>query len=176
MKITSRQAIEKLISGTSSKKELKVSGTQFPRNFNTILINLIFIIQSLSQGIYIILDFLRYLLSQNTLLDNYSTIYLVNNKNLINSSTFIKAKINNYVKAGITSFLIIRRGTYIIKNVINRPAGPRIKDLILYNIIVIKEFYINIISKACLIKKKAWYYRYNLIVRLGNHKENMVLI
>jgi hypothetical protein len=46
MKITSRQAIEKPISGTSSKKEPKVSGTQFPGNFNTILIDPILIIQS----------------------------------------------------------------------------------------------------------------------------------
>jgi hypothetical protein len=82
-------------------------------------------------------------------------MYLVNSKNLINSSTFIKTKINNYIKAGITSFLIIRYSTYIIKNVINRLIGLYIKDLILYNIIVIKEFHINIISKAYLIKKKA---------------------
>ena len=103
-------------------------------------------------------------------------MYLVNSKDLINSGTFIKAKINNYVKAGITSLPIIRRGTRIIKNVINRPAGPRTKDLILYNIIVIKEFHINIISKARLAKKKAWYYEYNLIIRLGDHKENVILI
>jgi hypothetical protein len=44
MKITSRQATEKLISGTSSKKKLKISGTQFSENFNTILVNPILII------------------------------------------------------------------------------------------------------------------------------------
>jgi hypothetical protein len=60
--------------------------------------------------------------------------------------------------------------------VINRPAGPRTKDLILYDIIVIKGFHINIISKACLVKKKAWYYEYDLIIRLENRKENVVLI
>ena len=59
------------------------------------------------------------------------------------------------MKAGITSLPIIRRGTYIIKNVVNRPAGPRTKDLILYNIIVIKGFHVNIISKARLAEKKA---------------------
>jgi hypothetical protein len=80
------------------------------------------------------------------------------------------------VKAEITSFPIIRYSTRIIKNIINRPAGPRIKDLILYNIIVIKEFHINIISEACLAEKKAWYYKYNLIVRLGDYKENIILI
>jgi hypothetical protein len=59
------------------------------------------------------------------------------------------------VKAGITSLLIIRHSTYIIKNIVNRPAGPCTKDLILYNIIVIKEFHVNIVSKACLAEKKA---------------------
>ena len=101
------------------------------------------------------LDFLRYLLSQNTLLNNYNTIYLVNSKNLINSSTFIKAKINNYIEVEITSFLITRYSTYIIKNIVNRPIELYTKNLILYNIIIIKGFYINIISEAYLIEKKA---------------------
>jgi hypothetical protein len=82
-------------------------------------------------------------------------MYLVNSKDLINSSTFIKAKINNYIEAGITSLPIIRHSTHIIKNIINRPAGLYTKDLILYNIIVIKGFHINIISEACLAEKKA---------------------
>jgi hypothetical protein len=80
------------------------------------------------------------------------------------------------MKAGITSFLITRYNTYIIKNVVNRSAGLYTKDLILYNIIVIKGFYINIISEAYLAEKKAWYYRYNLIIRLEDFKENIVLI
>jgi hypothetical protein len=82
-------------------------------------------------------------------------MYLVNSKDLINSGTFIKAKINNYVKAGITSLPIIGRSTYIIKNVVNGPTGPRTKNLILYNIIVIKGFHVNIVSEARLAKKKA---------------------
>ena len=63
MKITNRQAIEKLIPGTSSKKKPKIFGTQFPGNFNTILVNPILIIQSPGQEIYIMLNFLRYPLS-----------------------------------------------------------------------------------------------------------------
>jgi hypothetical protein len=59
------------------------------------------------------------------------------------------------VKAGITSLLIIKYSTYIIKNMINGPVEPYTKDLILYNIIVIKGFHINIISKAYLAEKKA---------------------
>jgi hypothetical protein len=176
MKITSRQAIEKPISGTSSKKEPKASGIQYFGNFNTTLVDPILIIQSPGQGIYIILDFSRYPLFQNTLLDNYSIIYLVNSKNLIDSGTFIKAKIDNYIEAGITSLLITEYSIRIIKNIVNRPSGPYTKDLILYNIIVIKRFYINIVSETRLAEKKAWYYKYNLIVRLGDCKENIVLI
>ena len=96
------------------------------------------------------------------------------------SRKYLKPRSNleekQYIKAGITSFPIIRHSTHIIKNVINRPIGPYTKDLILYNIIVIKEFHINIISEAYLVKKKAQYYRYNLIIRLGDYKENIVLI
>jgi hypothetical protein len=47
--------------------------------------------------------------------------------------------------------LIIKYSTYIIKNKVNRLIKLYTKDLILYNIIVIKGFYINIISKTCLI-------------------------
>jgi hypothetical protein len=46
MKITSKQAIEKPMPGTSSKKKPKVSGIQFPKNFNIALVNPILIIQS----------------------------------------------------------------------------------------------------------------------------------
>jgi hypothetical protein len=82
-------------------------------------------------------------------------MHLVNSKNLINSGIFIKAKINNYVKAGITSLPIIRYSTRIIKNIVNRLIELYTKNLILYNIIVIKGFHINIISEACLAEKKA---------------------
>jgi hypothetical protein len=64
----------------------------------------------------------------------------------------------------------------MIKNIVNGPSGPYTKDLILYNITVIKGFYINIVSEARLAEKKAWYYGYDLIVRLGDYKENIVLI
>jgi len=72
------------------------------------------------------LDFSRHLLLQSTLLDNYGTIYLVNSKELIDPRTFIKAKINNYIEVGITIILIIGRGTYIIRNIVNSNQGPYI--------------------------------------------------
>ena len=122
------------------------------------------------------LDFSRYLLSQNTLLDNCGAIYLVNSKDLIDSGTFVKAKINDCIEAGTTSLPITGHSTRTIKNIVNGPSGPHTKDLILYNVTVVKGFYVNIVSEARLAEKKAWYYGYDLIVRLGDYKKNIILI
>jgi hypothetical protein len=46
-------------------------------------------------------------------------MYLVNSKELIDPGTFIKAKIDDYVKAGTTIILIIGRVTYTIRNIVN---------------------------------------------------------
>jgi hypothetical protein len=61
----SRRALIKLSSSTSTKREPKESNSRsigYLRNFNTTLVDPILIIQELGQSIYIILDFLRYLL------------------------------------------------------------------------------------------------------------------
>jgi hypothetical protein len=84
------------------------------------------------------LDFLKYLLLASTLLDNYSTIHLINSKDLLKLGSFVKALFSKYIK--------------VIKKAINKAISPNIKDLRLFNIIVIKGFYINIVSEACLNK------------------------
>jgi hypothetical protein len=47
-------------------------------------------------------------------------MYLVNSKELIDPRTFVEAKIGDYVEAGTTIIPITRRGTRIIKNIVNR--------------------------------------------------------
>jgi hypothetical protein len=109
-------------SGASTKREPKESNSGsvgYLGNFNTALVDPILMIQEPRQGIYVILDFSRYPLSQSTLLDNYSTMHLVNSKELINPGTFVKAKIDNYMEAGTTVIPIIGRGTCIIRNIVN---------------------------------------------------------
>jgi hypothetical protein len=71
---------------------------------------------------------------------------------LLKLGSFVKALFNKCVEAGSSSLLILGRGTRIIKKAINGAAGPNIKDLRLFYIIVIKGFYINIISEARLNK------------------------
>jgi hypothetical protein len=98
------------------------------------------------------LDFSRHLLSASILLNNYSVIHLVNSKDLLKLRSFVKALFNKCVEARSSSLPILGYSTRVIKKAINRAASPNIKDLRLFNIIVIKGFYINIVSKACLNK------------------------
>ena len=66
--------------------------------------------------------------------------------------SFVKALFDKYIKARSLSLLILEHSTRVIKKAINKAVTPNIKDLYLFDIIVIKGFYINIISEACLNK------------------------
>jgi hypothetical protein len=79
-------------------------------------------------------------------------MHLINSKDLLKLRSFIKALFNKCVEAGSSSLLILGRGIKVIRKAINKAAGPNIEDLRLSDIIVIKGFYINIISEACLNK------------------------
>ena len=98
------------------------------------------------------LNFLKYPLSASTLLNNYSAIHLINSKDLLELRSFIKALFNKCIEVRSLSLLILGRGTKVIKKAINGAAGPNIKNLCLFDIIVIKGFYINIVSEARLNK------------------------
>ena len=98
------------------------------------------------------LDFLRYLLLASTLLDNCGAMHLVNSKDLLELGSFVKALFNKCIEAGSSSFLILGHGIKVIKKAINGAISLNIKDLRLFDIIVIKGFYINIVFEACLNK------------------------
>jgi len=98
------------------------------------------------------LDFLRHLLLASTLLDNYSAIHLINSKDLLKLRSFVKALFNKCIKAGSSSLLILEYSIKVIKKAINKAISLNIKDLHLFDIIIVKGFYINIISKAYLNK------------------------
>jgi hypothetical protein len=103
-------------------------------------------------------------------------MHLVNSKELIDPRTFVKAKIDDFVEVGTTIIPITRRGTRMIRNIVNSDQGPRTQDLILYDIVVVEGFYVNIVSKARLAKKDTWYYGYDLTIRLGIKEKNIILI
>jgi len=65
-------------------------------------------------------------------------------------------KVNSpeYIKAGNLSLPILSRNTRTFKGIINRVYNEAEKDLILKDIVVIKGFYINIISEARLLLLK----------------------
>jgi hypothetical protein len=87
------------------------------------------------------LDFAKYPLSASILLDNYKAIYLVNSKDLLKPGLFVKASYNKCVKAGSLSLLILGYSIKVISSL-------SLANLVLNDIIVIKDFYINIILEA----------------------------
>jgi hypothetical protein len=73
---------------------------------------------------------------------------------LLKLKSFVKALFNKYIEAGSSSFPILGYSIKVIKKAINKAISPNIKDLRLFNIIIIKGFYINIISEAYLNKTR----------------------
>jgi hypothetical protein len=86
------------------------------------------------------------------LFNNYNTIHLVNNKKRLNKGNFIKLLIELIIKVKTFILLITRRDTRIFKRLFNKRDNKRV-NLILYNVVIIKGFYINIILKAFFFKK-----------------------
>ena len=82
------------------------------------------------------------------LLDNYNAIHLINSKELLKLGSFTKASYNKCIEAGSLSLLILRYSKKVIKKALNSAISLNLKDLTLLDIIIVKGFYINIISKA----------------------------
>ena len=91
-----------------------------------------------------------YLLLVSILLDNYRAINLVNSKDLLEPKLFVKVAINKHIKARSSSLLILGQETHVIKRVLDSTSGLVTIDLILKNIVIVEDFYINIILEACL--------------------------
>jgi hypothetical protein len=67
-------------------------------------------------------------------------MHLINSKKLLMLKSFTKAAYNKYVEAGSSK--------RVIKKVLNNIAKLNSKDLTLSDIIIVKGFYINIISET----------------------------
>ena len=79
------------------------------------------------------------------MLNNYSAIYLVNNKDLLIPSTFVLFKNSNIVQVSFSFLFVLKCKEKVLKKVLNSLNSKNIIDLKLKNIVVIKGFYINII-------------------------------
>ena len=79
------------------------------------------------------------------MLNNYSAIHLVNNKDLLVPSTFVLSKNNNIVQASSSSLFVLKHKEKVLKKMLNSLNNKNIIDLKLKNIVIIKGFYINII-------------------------------
>jgi hypothetical protein len=109
------------------------------------------------------------------LFNNYNTIYLVNNKERLNKGSFVKLLVELVVKARTSILLITRRGTHTFKGLFNKRDGKRV-NLVLYDVVIVKGFHINIVLEALLFKKGVWVYRLDSTLYIGTKQENIMLI
>ena len=79
------------------------------------------------------------------MLNNYSAIHLVDNKDLLVPSTFVLFKNNDIVQVSSFSLPIFKYKERVLNKVLNSLNSKNIVDLKLKNIVIIKGFYINII-------------------------------
>jgi hypothetical protein len=121
-------------------------------SISTALLDLVLIITRLSIRIYATLNFLKYLLLESTLFNNYDAIHLVNNKERLNKGSFVKLLIELIIKAKTFILLIIRHSTRTFKGLFNKRDSKRV-NLMLYDVVIIKGFYINIVSEALFFEK-----------------------
>jgi hypothetical protein len=136
----------------------------FLGNINAYIIDPTLLLK-LGEGIYAILNFLAYLFLDNTLLNNYRAVYLVNSKEILIPGLFRKLGVTDFVDIGTQSILIISRGLRVIKNYLVGEKGPNTQDLVLLNVIVIEGFYINIVLEALLLKAGLWFSRKDYMLR-----------
>ena len=69
----------------------------------------------------------KYLLSILILINNYSTLYIINNKSFFVPSSYVLSSIDNNIYVSIGKLAIIGRGTRLFKKAINYSLVSRIK-------------------------------------------------
>jgi hypothetical protein len=127
----------------------------------------------ISYKIYAAHLFNKHPLALSTFLDNYGLLHLINNKYFLMLGSFRPAY-DKYMKAEITSFSVKSHGTRIIKNVIKNLNGSTF-NFILYDVVVVNNFYYNIVLENRLARAKVWFCGFNATLRTGNLQENRII-
>jgi hypothetical protein len=166
---------EKAVAGNGgSSKKTGNQSKALDGNFNVMVLDLNLILRALGIKVYLTLDFSRHPLSESTLLDNCGATHVMNDVCLLDEGSFVLERLRRTVKAGSSSLPILSRGTYIIKSILNRKKGK--VDLVLNDVVVVEGFHMNIVLKALLRKRGAWYYKYNGTLRFGDKHESIILL
>jgi hypothetical protein len=124
-------------------------------------------------GVYAARSFSKHFLILSTFLNNCGLLYLVNDEHFLVLESFRPAY-DKYVKAGIILFSVKGHGTRIIKNIIKNLDGSTF-NLILHDVVVVDNFYCNIVSENRLARAKVWFCGFDATFRTGNLQENRII-
>ena len=90
-------------------------------------------------------------------------MHIVNNKFLLVKGFFIPLSHENVVEVGTFSLLVVGKGRRLLKNALTTLGG--MIDLELTNVVVVKGFYVNIISEARLLNAGLWINGFDVTLR-----------
>lgn len=108
-------------------------------------------------GVYATLNFGKHPLSDSILFDNCGATHLVNDVQMLDPGTFVKATSIDEVECGTSSLPVIGRGRWTLKGMINGASNDKPADLTLKDVAVIPGFHTNIVSEARLRTMGIWY-------------------
>jgi hypothetical protein len=117
--------------------------------------------------------FSKFFLALSIFLNNCGLLHLVNDEYLLVFESFCFAY-NKYVKAGTILFLVKGHGIRIIKNVIKNLDSSTF-NFILHDVIVVDNFYCNIVSENRLARAGIWFCDFDATLRTGNLQENRIV-
>ena len=106
-------------------------------------------IKKANYSYFFIFNFEKYLLIDSILFNLYRAIYLVNDINKFEPESVKKISKEDIIAAGVFYLPIITRGIWKLMEVLKGPSDIY-SNSILNNIMVISEFFINIISELYL--------------------------
>nr|XP_036577978.1 reverse transcriptase domain protein [Colletotrichum truncatum]XP_036581771.1 reverse transcriptase domain protein [Colletotrichum truncatum]XP_036582657.1 reverse transcriptase domain protein [Colletotrichum truncatum]KAF6785108.1 reverse transcriptase domain protein [Colletotrichum truncatum]KAF6790214.1 reverse transcriptase domain protein [Colletotrichum truncatum]KAF6791448.1 reverse transcriptase domain protein [Colletotrichum truncatum] len=116
-----------------------------------------------------------HVLSRSTVLDNCGATHLVNNLDLLESSSIKTCIGDERVDSGTASYPILAKGTWILPKALNGPDGDLTADLTLHNVGYVENFHVNIVSEALLRKTGIWYSGLDNTLRQGTYKNSVVV-
>jgi hypothetical protein len=124
-------------------------------------------------GVYVARSFSKHFLALSIFLNNCGLLYLVNDKHFLMLKSF-RFAYDKYVEAGTILFPVKSYGTRIFKNVIKNLDGST-SNLILHDMVVVDNFYCNIVSENRLARAEVWFCGFNATLRTRNLQENRII-
>ena len=115
-------------------------------------------------------------LRDSSIYDTGAANHVINNRQLLVPGTCKDFPYDDYLLVGDSLIKVVGRGKRIIKNALNGPDGLYTRDLVLYDVAFIPNFYINVISGYSIKKLGYWIYEKDNSLRWGEIDNSVIIL